>query len=98
MTMKLLLQNLHCLFWNINTRLHCLLLIVFLLPDFIYQIPLKHEIEENILEIMKKEVNYKIINSAFIVYDFLKEKQEREDSSEVNNIIDSLNISRNRGY
>lgn len=68
----------------------------FLLPDFIYQIPLKHEIEENILEIMKKEVNYKIINSAFIVYDFLKEKQEREDSSEVNNIIDSLNIGNRR--
>lgn len=68
----------------------------FLLPDFIYQIPLKHEIEDNILEIMKKEVNYKIINSAFIVYDFLKEKQEREDSSEVNNIIDSLNIGNRR--
>ena len=68
----------------------------FLLPDFIYQIPLKHEIEENILEIMKKEVNYKIINSAFIVYDFLKEKQKREDISEVNNIIDSLNIGNRR--
>lgn len=68
----------------------------FLLPDFIYQIPLKHEIEENILEIMKKEVNYKIINSSFIVYNFLKEKQKREDSSEVNNIIDSLNIGNRR--
>ena len=64
--------------------------------NFIYQIPLKHEIEENILEIMKKEVNYKIINSAFIVYDFLKEKQKREDISEVNNIIDSLNIGNRR--
>ena len=64
--------------------------------NFIYQIPLKHEIEENILEIIKKEVNYKIINSAFIVYDFLKEKQKREDISEVNNIIDSLNIGNRR--
>ena len=67
----------------------------FLSPDFIYQIPLKHEIEENILEIMKKAVDYKIINSAFIVYNFLKEKQKREDSSEVNNIIDRLNIGNN---
>ena len=48
------------------------------------------------LEIIKKEVNYKIINSAFIVYDFLKEKQKREDISEVNNIIDSLNIGNRR--
>ena len=64
--------------------------------NFIYQIPLKHEIEENILEIIKKEVNYKIINSAFIVYDFLKEKQKREDIIEVNNIIDSLNIGNRR--
>ena len=45
---------------------------------------------------MKKEVNYKIINSAFIVSNFLKEKQKREDSSEVNNIIDSLNIGNRR--
>lgn len=67
----------------------------FLSYDFIYQIPLNDAIEENILEIMKKEGNYKIINSAFIVYDFLKEKQKREDSSEVNNIIDRLNIGNN---
>ena len=68
----------------------------FLSYNFIYQIPLKHEIEENILEIIKKEVNYKIINSAFIVYDFLKEKQKKEDISEVNNIIDSLDIGNRR--
>ena len=68
----------------------------FISADFIYQIPLNDAIEENILEIMKKEVIYKIINSAFIVYDFLKEKQKREDISEVNNIIDSLNIGNRR--